>query len=237
MKKILLLLALVLGCASAQAQVFEVYKNGELLTTYTNNNVATYKVVVKEQPSHVMVDLGLSVKWASCNIGAKTATDAGDYFAWGETAAKSYYAWTTYKYGTTSTALDKYNFNDGKTILDAEDDAATMLWGSDYRIPTKAEWDELKANCDFTWDDTNKGYTAKSKINNNIVFFPAAGIYDGNAAQYVGETGYYRSSTLVAASSDNYAGGFSFASSQWFINEQTNFPLDLGCPVRPVSAK
>ena len=95
------------------------------------------------------VDLGLSVKWATCNVGATTPEGYGDYFAWGETKPKDYYAWSTYKYcDSSSLTLTKYcsksyygkdSFSDNKTILDSEDDAATVNWGGAWRMPTKEE--------------------------------------------------------------------------------------------------
>ncbi len=239
MKKIFLLIALALGCFSAQAQVIDVYKNGTLLTSYTNSDAVTYRVIIRETPSHEMVDLGLSVKWATCNIGAETAYDAGLYFAWGETATKTYYDWNTYQFGESSTNMTKYNATDNLTTLEAEDDAATIIWGSDYRMPTKQELEELRDGCDFEWDDTHKGWTATSKTNKNSIFFPAAGIYDGKTVKGKGESGYYRSSTLLYGSDHNYSASFSFNggnTSQLTFN-QSNFELHLGCPVRPVSAK
>ncbi len=236
MKKIFLLIALALGCFSAQAQVIDVYKNGTLLTSYTNSDAVTYRVIIRETPSHEMVDLGLSVKWATCNIGAETAYDAGLYFAWGETSTKTYYDWKTYQFGESSTNMTKYNATDNLTTLEAGDDAATIIWGSDYRMPTQSELEELRDKCDFTWDDTHKGWTAKSKTTNNSIFFPAAGIYDGKTVGSKGESGYYRSSTLLNGTDYNYSASFSFSNNQLTFN-QSNFPLYYGCPVRPVSAK
>ena len=99
---------------------------------------------------HEYVDLGLSVKWATCNVGANNPWEAGDYFAWGETEPKTEYSWATYKwsYGTTRT-LTKYCFNsergivDNKETLELDDDAAYVNWGVKWRITTVEEWEEL----------------------------------------------------------------------------------------------
>ena len=87
------------------------------------------------------VDLGLSVKWATCNIGAASPTWNGQYFAWGEICPKERYNWDTYKLKT------KYSPNfDDKTELEPCDDVATDFWGDEWRLPTKEEFEEL---CDF----------------------------------------------------------------------------------------
>ena len=95
----------------------------------------------------------MSVKWATCNVGATKPEEYGDYFAWGETDPKSTYDWSTYKYcnGSSST-LTKYNTDnsqgtvDNKTTLDLSDDAARANWGDSWRMPTDAELTELRSN-------------------------------------------------------------------------------------------
>ena len=134
--------------------------------------------------AHGYVDLGLSVKWATYNVGANKPEDNGDYFAWGEVKPKANYNWNTYKWckGSSST-LTKYNNNkdfgivDYKTTLDKDDDAAAVNWRGKWRMPTYAEINELCENCTWTWTNRNgiKGYKVKSKINGNSIFFPAAG--------------------------------------------------------------
>ncbi|MBQ7945859.1 MAG: InlB B-repeat-containing protein [Bacteroidales bacterium] len=151
------------------------------------------------------VDLGLSVKWANCNVGATFPEDYGDYFAWGETSPKDDYSWSTYKYcnGSSST-LTKYNTNssngtvDNKTTLELSDDAARVNWGDAWRIPTDNEWDKLINNCTWTWTSQNgvSGYKVTSKINGNSIFMPATGYRNGTSFTTVGYYGYYWSSTL-----------------------------------------
>ena len=95
------------------------------------------------------VDLGLSVKWATCNVGATNPEDYGDYFAWGETSPKDKYDTETYKwYDNIDESLTKYNSEiygivDNKYLLDVTDDAAYINWGSAWRMPTRAEIEEL----------------------------------------------------------------------------------------------
>ena len=142
------------------------------------------------------VDLGLSVKWATFNVGATSPEDYGDYFAWGETEPKETYSWATYKWGTSSN-LTKYNTTDGKTTLDPEDDAAKVLWGGYWRMPSKEEVDELTQQCTWIWTTHNNvnGYKVTGP-NGNSIFLPAAG-YKGAGPTYpAGKDGLYWTSTL-----------------------------------------
>jgi len=158
---------------------------------------------------HKFIDLGLSSKllWAETNIGAETAYDDGNYYAWGETVAKSNYLWGTYNYGASSSNLTKYNGSDGKAVLELKDDAAYVNWGG-CRMPTKEEFDELN-NCTWTWtsktvsdgstSSTIYGYevTSKADGNNNSIFLPASGYRGGDNLCDHGSYGYYWSSTLL----------------------------------------
>ena len=145
------------------------------------------------------VDLGLSVKWASCNVGANKPEEYGDYFAWGEVKPKSVYNWTTYKYckGTNKT-MTKYSTDsyygivDNKTTLEAQDDAATANWGGAWRMPTKAEQDELRTKCTWVWTTLNgvNGYKVIGS-NGNSIFLPAAGCMYRRSLSNAGSRGYY----------------------------------------------
>jgi len=158
-----------------------------------------------------IVDLGLSVKWASCNIGASAPEEYGDWFAWGEVEPKENYSWETYKWcmGSEST-LTKYctsadygydGFTDDKTVLDPEDDAATVNWGDDWRMPTADEFSELVDECTWEWTTLNGVYGAKFTSNkegytNNWIFLPAALSADTSEGLF----GDYWTSSLVTYS-------------------------------------
>ncbi len=156
------------------------------------------------------VDLGLpsGLKWANMNVGASKPEDYGDYFAWGETTTKDTYSWESYKwcngsYNTMTKYCDNsefgYNgFTDNKTVLDIEDDAARANWGGDWRMPTKAEFDELLNNTTKEWTTQNgvNGYKFTSKTNGNSIFLPAAGSHWYDELDYAGSGGYYWSSSL-----------------------------------------
>ena len=186
------------------------------------------------------VDLGLSVKWASYNIGATKPEEFGDYFAWGETATKTTYDWSTYKHCRGSnTTLTKYNTNssygtvDNKTKLDAIDDAAVVNWGGSWRMPTDAEWTELREQCTWTWTTQNGVYGRKvtSKSNGNSIFLPAAGYRGVSSLNDAGDYGYYWSSSHIK----DYpyrAWGENFCSSD--MNRDYATGRCLGRSVRPV---
>lgn len=194
----------------------------------------------KEQSSyngHEYVDLGLSVKWATCNIGATVPEGYGDYYAWGETETYYEYAdvetgdgfrwkegkggrygWESYFDIETITPTeyeDEVTFKKYKTLdkilIDPEDDAAHVIWGGNWRMPTKAELDELadSKNCAWTWTTINgiKGYKVTSKkpgYEGNYIFLPAAGLYtwEEDHLIYAGYEGRYWSASIYNRYSD-----------------------------------
>ena len=145
------------------------------------------------------VDLGLSVLWASSNVGASSASDAGDYFAWGETSKKADYSWGTYKFGHSGTndGMTRYNNVDGIQILLPEDDVAHSVYKGNWRMPTMAEWDELRNNCDWIEDKQDGvlvGYTIVSKVNGKQIYLPVTGYMDGTELKDSNRTRYWSSS-------------------------------------------
>lgn len=181
--------------------------------------VTSYRVVNGSENGHDYVDLGLSVKWATVNVGASQKEDYGDYYAWGETETKSAYNWLTYKYcdGSYNT-LTKYcssiyygynGFTDNKPVLDPEDDVAHVKWGGNWRIPTKEEFEELDNvdNCTWTWTSLNgvNGYKITSNISGydgRFIFLPAAGYRSDSYLNYAGRWGLYQSRSFNDSSSD-----------------------------------
>lgn len=128
------------------------------------------------------VDLGLSVKWATCNVGASSPEGYGSYFAWGETSPKSEYNWRNLKYCTEVDEWDNAKFSkyvaeseygrvDNKTSLELDDDAASANWGGSWRMPTKEEFQELIYNCNWKWTtkDGQNGYKVVSKVNGKSI--------------------------------------------------------------------
>ena len=204
------------------------------------------------------VDLGLSVCWASCNLGASKPEEYGDYYAWGEIDpyyssqdpltwkdGKTGYNWASYKWcNGFSNTLTKYNTSssygtvDNKTVLEPEDDVAHIKLGGKWRMPTDAEWTELRntSNCSWTWTTINgvNGYKVQSKksgYTDNWIFLPAAGGRSGTDLYDVGSFGVYWSSSLNLDYPDN-AQFVVFYSDGVYRNYYDRY---YGLSVRPVS--
>ena len=189
----------------------------------------------------VAIDLGLpsGTKWASCNVGAENPWEYGGYYAWGETEEKSDYSWDTYKYcnGSDDT-MTKYCTKsysgsvDNKTVLEPADDVATVKWGGTWRMPTKAEQDELRKNCTWEWTILNGVYGYQvTGPNGNSIFLPAAGYRSRSGVSDQGADGYYRSSTLGDGFSNDIAYNLYFRAGnyKWSYSYR-----DGGRSVRPV---
>ncbi len=138
---------------------------------------------------HEWVDLGLSVKWATCNVGATKPKEYGNYYAWGETSPKSSYTSSNYTYSS------------NPTTLPLNRDAVAVNWGGNWRMPTLNEIKELKEKCKWTW--TGRGYTVTGP-NGNSIFLPAAGCRSNDILFYAGVYGYYWLGSLSTGYS-NYA--------------------------------
>lgn len=197
------------------------------------------------------VDLGLSVKWATCNVGASRPKEYGDYYAWGETEPKDIYHYRNYKWRNYD-GLIKYNNDkdygkvDNKFTLDMKDDVAHVKWGGAWRMATLDEWGELIVNCTWKWlgeDNTEfdgvPGYKITSKkegYTDCYIFLPAAGCRFSNEINElskpsdIGQKGFYWTSSLV---DDN-------SSSACFISFNSDYACDsdrnriFGHSVRPV---
>lgn len=156
------------------------------------------------------VDLGLSVKWASFNVGATSPTESGGYFAWGEILEKENYSWGTYKWANGwKNTLTKYNTKygnggspDQKTILEANDDVAHVTYHGKWRMPTTTEWSELKSQCSWAYDSSKNGYNVTGPSGETIII-PLAGSANNTDVSYVGEYGSYWTANLASDSPNN----------------------------------
>ena len=198
------------------------------------------------------VDLGLSVMWATCNVGAEKPEEYGDYYAWGETEIKSYYDWDNYKYcngnENSFTKYCKYSYMgynkycDSFTTLTNEDDVAHVKWGNDWRIPTKTEYEELINNCTWTPTIINgvKGNIITSNVpgfTNKYIFMPASGCRNSNGLNSQNNKGWYWMANLAVnvpytawyITLKDSIGDNLNPRLEWFAADRT-----LGCPIRPV---
>ena len=204
--------------ASSQSNVSAAADSILLQITTTDGELISYPVskidrmtfdAADPAASHEAVDLGLSVKWAACNVGAENPEDDGDYYIWGETKPQSTYDWSTYKwcYGSDTTLIkyctdNSYGAVDKRTTLELSDDVAHVKWGDNWRMPTDNELNELINNCTWTWTTQNgkNGYKITSKTNGNSIFLPAAGCRNGSRLEDAGSLGCYWTSSLDASS-------------------------------------
>ena len=190
--------------------------------------------------NHEAVDLGLSVMWATCNVGADLPFYSGDFFSWGETEAKTSYSWESYKYGTYDSiskyCTDKqYGKIDNLSVLCRSDDAASIQWGNGWRMPTYSEFEELRTKCSFS---LNVLYGVLGFVvtgpNNNTLFFPLAGdmsdgYYKGTYLQ--GENAYviFWTSNLFTDNREAYEFAMSHLNNYWY-----NSTRNTGHNIRPV---
>ena len=173
------------------------------------------------------VDLGLSVCWAGWNVGASSPEGYGNYYAWGETTTKSDYSIRSYQYHNGSEYV-----NIGSKISGTQYDVARAQWGGSWRMPTKAEFEELINRCTWTWTTYNNvnGYKVTGP-NGNSIFLPAAGYRDGTELYNRGSHGRYWSGSLYeSGQSDAYR--LSFDSGGRGVYD---YYRERGYAVRPVS--
>ena len=214
-------------------------------TSYTFTTQGDLQLVAKFESKNNIngreyVDLGLSsgTKWATCNVGANSPEEYGGYYAWGETEEKSNYDWSTYKWCNGSENImtkycieSYYGTVDNKTVLDPEDDVAHVKWGGSWRMPTKAELEELRTKCTWQWTTLNgvNGYNVTGP-NGNSIFLPAAGYRFGTDVDDRGDYGGYWSGSLNSDGSGSaYGLYFNDLNYDWDYNGRC-----CGQSVRPV---
>lgn len=223
--------------SSSAPEIVSVDENGTVKGLAAGNATVTVTTVDGEMTAecevtvlqiingHEYVDLGLSVKWATCNVGAENPWDYGDYFAWGEIAPKDEY--TIDNSLTCGVEMPDISGN-------PEYDAARANWGGTWRIPTGMEMDELLADCTWEWttEQDVTGYRVTGP-NGNSIFLPAAGSYSGSSLYSAGNYGYYWSSTPYGSDTE-----YAYAYSLYFYssNQSWNWDdRDYGESIRPVS--
>ena len=211
------------------------YENGQ--TLMISKNIVLY-AQWKKDPE--WVDLGLSVKWATCNIGATMPGEYGSYFAWGETKPKTDYRWSSYVWcNGTNITLTKYCTSsdygvvDDKITLAPEDDAATVNLGELWRTPSIEEWHELYIQCNWEWEYQNGSYGYKiTSSNGNSIFLPFGGCKVGThqTPMNEGSYGYYMSNSLV--SDEPQSAYILYLGPEWYGEER--YARQTGLSIRPV---
>ena len=209
----------------------------------------------------VSVDMGNGLKWATRNVGATVREyEYGNYFAWGDPNVKGNYCWDYYRWMQEGES-DKYHITkytvadgqtagiwydaagnfigDGKTVVEAGDDIATLSLGSSWHTPTDAEWTWLRTNCTWTWTDDYQGSGIAGQIvtsnvsgfEGNTIFLPAAGYWIGSSPYDAGSRGFYWSSSLTTSYLDSAWGVYFFSG----YVDRSNSLRYIGRSVRPVS--
>ncbi len=196
----------------------------------TSNSTSTKPIAEKSQVSNLpssvkYVDLGVSVLWAVCNVGASNPEDFGNYYAWGSKTTKS------------SDAVDMEMLSTLPTLPPSAD-AATIVLGSKWRMPTETEWEELRVCCNWNWTMKNGVYGyevfgSKYGYTDNSIFLPAAGFINSGKKNNVGYIGCYWSSTIFAKNK-NCAYGLSFTSKKY---SSVSFFRTFCMTIRPVATR
>ena len=183
--------------ASQTTYYVRAYATNEAGTAYGEQKSFTTRASTGTENGYGWVDLGLSVKWATCNVGANSPEAYGDYFAWGGTTTKSDYLSSNCPTDELNISqLQSQGYIDSEGNLTAQYDAATANWGGSWRMPTYDELKELRDNCTWRWTTQNgvKGYKVEGP-NGNSIFLPAAGYRDVSSLYGAGSSGKYWSST------------------------------------------
>lgn len=250
MKKIILFFVVVLCIAhlvNAQLKLY-VYENDGEVSSFVASEVdsisftppSDYQIESNiDEDSTKYVDMGLSVRWGTCNVGAASPEEYGYYFAWGEVETKDYYNLNNYKWAASVTGMIlKYCTNsflgnvDNKTLLEPEDDAAHVICEDMWRMPTEDEFNELIDNCSITWTSSKGVYGVEfiSMINGNSIFIPAAGYYYNYEEKDASYFGYYWTSSLDIDDSTR-GKQFAFNEDGHIISGSTRY---FGQTIRPV---
>ena len=213
-----------------------------ILAPYRYQGLSVRPVRVPEKKEYDYVDLGLpsGTLWATCNVGASSPEERGDYFAWGETEPKDYYEWNTYKWCNGSwKTLTKYcsyseegynGFTDGLKELLPEDDAATVNWGAPWHMPSKEQIREIYRNCTRKRTQRNgvEGWLFTGP-NGGQIFLPGCGYRSAEENIYPTEIYYW--SCSIEKTNSNYASILYSTNDNLYLD---GIPRDAGLSVRAV---
>lgn len=207
----------------------------------SNDNIpqGSTPTVSGSKNGHDYVDLGLSVKWATCNIGAYSPEDYGVYFAWGENITKDYFSYKNYTFTVNDNPVG-FHFTKINSISASKYDAASKNWGDLWHIPTTADFKELVEKCKSKWM-VYKGVSGRmfTAQNGNSIFFPASGEYDENSISGKNEYGDYWTGDLVISSNTSYTDNQYANAWTYFFTSSKNMNIgegyrSVGKSIRPV---
>lgn len=229
-KTITTILAIMTAVTGMNAQSVVVQLKNGTSVSYPASDVVQVQFLPDSAQSgdkHQTVDLGLSVLWATTNVGTDIKTGAGDYFAWGETQPKDEYAQGNCP-----------NYGANVTWNPETNDAAFCNWGNGWRMPTYEEMLELINECDWEWKvvDGVQGYVVTAKkegFKGNNIFIPAVGYKIGHSTTNLGTMGYLWTSTPSTANR-NVSRNLQCSENRPSMYFSNRF---LGLPVRAVKAK
>ena len=211
--------------ASAQDWQMVIHRNGLSPLRINVETIDSIAFEPSQAEKHDYADMGLSVMWATCNVGADMPEDYGYYFAWGETETKETYTEQNYSLkvnGVYDTSMTE--------ISGTQYDAATVMWQDTWRMPTIEEVEELATQCTWTWTSVNgiNGYRITGPSGQSL-FLPAAGQMREQAVN-VGSTGYYWTGTLSAEyTTAAYNLNFTGYSGRWSANRAYGFCIRPVC--------
>ena len=185
---------------------------------------------------HEFVDLGLDVKWATCNIGAERPEDTGDFFAWGELEKKDLYVFDNYAHGY----HDERNYRCfkplGKDLSGSEYDVAHVKWGESWRMPTLDDIADLIYDCEWEWveNDQRVGYCVTGP-NGNSIFLPAAGCYEDSSRNFRRDIGGYYWSSCEVEDAHSLTYTFCLVFTEEYVDGENTYRRHCGYSIRPVT--
>lgn len=238
MKKVLIAIisaVLTVVCAIAAFVAYDWYRD----TAYLRIDEEPNSTPTGKFGAYDYVDIGLSVKWATCNVGAKTPGELGQYFAWGDTQTKESFAEDNYTIGERADLAE---------LKDTQYDTATAIWGNGWRMPTAEEMDELCKKCKWMWAKQNGNFGFKvTGPNGNSIFLPCSHTQMAGNERDEYDEGHYWSSTKEDGISEreeetalSMSISFMYFSSNPYKDEDFNrylpndVPCYVGLSVRPV---
>lgn len=238
MKKVLIAIisaVLTVVCAIAAFVAYDWYRD----TAYLRIDEEPNSTPTGKFGAYDYVDIGLSVKWATCNVGAKTPGELGQYFAWGDTKTKETFSQDSYTLGERANLAE---------LNGSQYDTATAIWGNGWRMPTMIEMDELLEKCKWMWAKQNGNFGFKvTGPNGNSIFLPCSHIQMADREEDEFDEAFYWTSTKedgISEDKENTAVSmsvnFTFFRSNPYADRdftrylQSDIPCYAGLTIRPV---